>query len=195
MNGEANGWTRREFVKSSAGFAAAAVASGIAVPLASAKPSRSRMDTLRVGLIGCGGRGTGAAVNSMEGSPDTQIVAMADMFKERVDGSRRELSGMKEYADRFKVTDESCFTGFDAYKRLLDSKNVDLVILATPPGFRPTHFAAAIDAGKHVFFEKPVAVDPTGVRKVMAAAKKAEENKLCVVTGHSDGTRRSISKP
>ena len=184
MNGETNGgWTRRDFVKSSAGFAAAAVASGIAVPLASAKPSRSKMDTLRVGLIGCGGRGTGAAVNSMEGSADTQIVAMADMFKERVAGSRRELSGMKEYADRVKVTDETCYTGFDAYKRLLDSKDIDVVILATPPGFRPTHFAAAIDAGKHVFFEKPVAVDPTGIRKVMAAAKKAEEKKLCVVTG------------
>ncbi len=164
------GISRRDFVKS--GGAAAFMAS---VPLVHAA---GQEQTISVGLIGCGGRGTGAAENCLESTTNVRIVAMGDMFKNRLDNCRKQVSAKPG----FKVDDEHCFTGFDAYKRVLDS-GVDMVILATPPGFRPLHFAAAIDAGKHVFFEKPVATDPTGVRKVMEYGKKAAEKKLAVVTG------------
>jgi myo-inositol 2-dehydrogenase / D-chiro-inositol 1-dehydrogenase len=172
--------SRRDFVKTAA---AATLASGLAVPALSRAAFYRGADKLKVGVIGCGGRGTGAAVNILEASPDVEIVALGDMFKERIDGCRSELAkqgnGMGE---RAKVSEERCFLGFDAYKQVLAS-GVDLVILATPPHFRPIHFAAAIDAGKHVFFEKPVGVDPTGIRKVIEAGKKAKEKKLAVVTG------------
>lgn len=169
--------SRRDF-----SAAALAAAGGLAFPSLSraARPSAS---ALKVGVIGCGGRGTGAAQNILEAAPDTEIVAMGDMFKDRTDGSRAELAKMdKSMADRVKVTDDRVFHGFDAYQKVLDS-GVDIVILASAPGFRAQHFAAAIDAGKHVFMEKPVAVDPAGVRQVIAAAKRAQEKKLSVVAG------------
>jgi predicted dehydrogenase len=163
--------SRRDFVKASSSTAALLAST----PLVYAG---GQEQTISIGLIGCGGRGTGAAENCLESSPNLKLVAMADMFKDRIDGSRRNLSKR----EGFKVTDDNVFVGFDAYKKVLDS-GVDMVILATPPGFRPIHFAAAIDAGKHVFFEKPVGVDPTGIRKVIEAGKKAKEKKLAVVTG------------
>src|SRR5438067_10558172 len=156
--------SRRDFVKTSTSTAAL-----LAAPLVYAA---GQDQTISVGLIGCGGRGTGAAENCLESSQNVKLVAMADMFKDRLDGSRKNLSKR----DGYKVTDDNVFTGFDAYKKVLDT-GVDMVILATPPGFRPIHFAAAIDAGKHVFFEKPVGVDPTGIRKVIEAGKKAKEKK------------------
>jgi predicted dehydrogenase len=164
--------TRRDFVKSGSAATAAFVSS---VPLVHA---RGQEQTISVGLIGCGGRGTGAAENCLESAQNVQIVAMGDMFKNRLDGSRKNLGGK----NGFKVSDDHCYTGFDAYKRVLDAP-INMVILATPPGFRPMHAAAAIDAGKHVFFEKPVAVDPTGVRSVIETGKKAAEKKLAMVTG------------
>ncbi|MBI3854590.1 MAG: Gfo/Idh/MocA family oxidoreductase [Planctomycetes bacterium] len=163
--------SRREFVKAGSGTAALLAST----PLVYAG---GQEQTISVGLIGCGGRGTGAAENCLESSQNVKIVAMGDMFKDRIDGSRRNLSKR----DGYKVSDDNVFVGFDAYKRVLDS-GVDMVILATPPGFRPIHFAAAVDAGKHIFFEKPVGVDPTGIRKVIEAGKKAKEKKLAVVTG------------
>jgi predicted dehydrogenase len=163
--------SRRDFVKASTGTAALLAGT----PLVYAG---GQEQTISVGLIGCGGRGTGAAENCLESSQNVKLVAMGDMFKDRIDGSRRNLSKR----DGYKVTDDNVFVGFDAYKKVLDT-GVDMVILATPPGFRPIHFAAAIDAGKHVFFEKPVGVDPTGIRKVIEAGKKAKEKKLAVVTG------------
>ncbi|MFG0314527.1 MAG: Gfo/Idh/MocA family protein, partial [Phycisphaerales bacterium] len=139
--------------------------------------------SIRVGVIGCGGRGTGAAVNALQADPSTRIVAMADLFADRLDGSRSRLRGIDEFSGRVDVPDERSFAGFDAYKQLLVLDEVDSVILATPPHFRPIHFEAAVAAGKHVFMEKPVAVDPVGVRRVIAASEKADEAGLCVVAG------------
>lgn len=164
--------------------AAAAGAALAALPGASVHGATSRgFSRLRVGVIGCGGRGTGAAVNMLEASPDTQIVALADAFPDRLASCREHLAQLPpEQASRVAVADNTCFTGFDAYRGVLNA-GVDLVILATPPGFRPAHFAAAVDAGKHVFMEKPVAVDPVGARAVIDAARRAEARKLNVVAG------------
>jgi predicted dehydrogenase len=171
--------SRRDFSTS----ALAAVAGGLVLPSLSRAAMRPSRGALKVGVIGCGGRGTGATQNILEASPDVEIVAMGDMFKDRTDGARRELAKLdKPMADRVKVSDETVFHGFDAYQKVLASP-VDIVILATAPGFRAQHFAAAVDAGKHVFMEKPVAVDPAGIRQVIAAAKKAKEKNLSVVAG------------
>jgi myo-inositol 2-dehydrogenase / D-chiro-inositol 1-dehydrogenase len=134
---------------------------------------------IKAGVIGCGGRGTGAALNFLNAGPNLQITALGDMFQDRLDDCRKKLKEEK----KVEVEDKNCFIGFDAYKKVLET-GVDLVILATPPYFRPEHFKAAIEARKHVFMEKPVAVDPVGARSVMATAKNAEAVGLCVVTGN-----------
>ena len=133
---------------------------------------------LKAGLIGCGGRGTGAASQFLAAGPNLEIAALADVFQDRLDGSRNSLRNNKNV----EIADENCFVGFDAYEKLIDS-GVDVVLLATPPWFRPQHFEAAVGARKHVFMEKPMAVDPVGTRSVMASAKKAEGIGLTVVTG------------
>ncbi len=133
---------------------------------------------LKAGVVGCGGRGSGAAINFLDSGPGLSIVAVADVFQDRVDGIRKKLKDEKNVV----LDDAKCFTGFDAYKRLIET-DVDIVILATPPYFRPEHFQACVEARKHVFMEKPVAVDPVGARAVMAASKQAEAAGLCVVTG------------
>jgi predicted dehydrogenase len=138
---------------------------------------------IHVGLIGCGGRGTGAASDMLNASPDIFITAMGDAFPDRLNGSLGELKKLEGgLAGRVLVDDSRKFSGFDAFEKVLAS-NIDVVILATPPGFRAKHFEAAINAGKHVFMEKPVAVDPAGVRTVIEAAKKAKEKKLSIVAG------------
>jgi predicted dehydrogenase len=137
-------------------------------------------DTIRVGLIGCGGRGTGAANNCVSSSEGVELVAMGDLFADRLERSKNQLS--QRLGDKFKVTPDRSFTGFDAYKQVIAS-DVDLVILATPPGFRPEHLKAVIDAGKHCFTEKPVAVDPTGIRSVIATADLAKSKNLAIVAG------------
>jgi predicted dehydrogenase len=133
---------------------------------------------LKAGVVGCGGRGSGAAINFLDAGPGLSITAVADVFQDRVDDIRKKLMDEKNV----ELDDSMCFTGFDAYKRLIDS-GVDIVILATPPYFRPEHFQACVEARKHVFMEKPVAVDPVGARAVMATSKQAEAAGLCVVTG------------
>jgi len=133
---------------------------------------------LKAGLVGCGGRGTGAAFNFLEAGPDLKITALADVFKDRLESCREKLKEKKNV----EIPDENCFIGFDAYQKLIDS-GVDIVMLATPPHFRPEHFAACVNAKKHVFMEKPVAVDPVGARSIMSTAKKAESIGLCVITG------------
>jgi predicted dehydrogenase len=135
---------------------------------------------VNVGLVGCGGRGTGAAENCMNSSPDAQLVAMADMFPERLKKSRKQLAAAGQAG--YKVTDDKCFSGFDGIRKMLDA-GVDSVILATPPGFRPMHTEMAVDAGKHVFMEKPGGVDPVGCRKLIAVGEKAREKKLSLVAG------------
>lgn len=132
---------------------------------------------LRAGLIGAGHRGTGAALNFISAGRDLEVVALADVFQDKIDECRARF---KQY--ELDIPEENCFTGFDGYKRLLET-DIDVVLLATPPKFRPEHFAAAIRAKKHVFMEKPVAVDPLGIRSVLSTAQKAEPFGLCVVTG------------
>lgn len=135
---------------------------------------------IRVGLIGCGGRGRGAALDALGADPEVEIVALGDVFRDRVNEARGFLN--EKAGERQKITDATCFDGLDNYKQVLGA-GVDMVILATPPGFRPVHFEAAINAGKHVFMEKPVAVDPVGVRKVVAASRLAAQRGLGVVSG------------
>lgn len=144
--------------------------------------------TIRVGLVGCGGRGTGAGIiDCAESSKGIELVAMGDLFQDHLDEApdrirtnleKRNLSVKNIY----KVTPETTFVGFDAYQKVIDS-GVDLVILTTPPNFRPTHLRAAVNAGKHVFIEKPVAVDPVGVRSIIESSKIAKQKGLTLVSG------------
>lgn len=133
---------------------------------------------LKAGLVGCGGRGTGAALNFLDAGPNLEIVALGDVFQDQMDKCRKSL---KEARD-VEVADENCFLGFDSYQKVIDS-GVDIVLFATPPHFRPVHVKAAIDADKHVFQEKPVAVDPVGARMMMETTQKAKQKKLCMVSG------------
>jgi len=151
---------------------------------------------LKVGLIGCGGRGTGAAEDCLRAAPRVQLVAVADLFADRAVKCLGWLAEQK--LPGFRLDDVRVFTGFDAWCRLIDTAGVDLVLLCTPPGFRPLHFAAAVEAGKHVFLEKPVAVDPVGVRRILAAGERAREQRLAVVAGtiyrHHPAFRETIRR-
>jgi predicted dehydrogenase len=133
---------------------------------------------IKAGVIGCGGRGTGAAVNFLDAGPNLQITALGDIFQDKVDSCREKLNQQKGV----EIADENIFVGFDSYQKVIDS-GVDLVLLCTPPHFRPQHVEAAVNARKHIFMEKPVAVDPVGARSMMASAKKAEAAGLCMVSG------------
>ena len=133
---------------------------------------------LKAGVIGCGGRGSGAAQNFMDAAPNVSITALGDMFPDRLERCRRTLR--EKYGN--DVPDDKCFLGFDNYKKVIDS-GVDVVIICTPPAFRPAEFKYAVDAGKHVFLEKPLAVDPAGVRSIIADSRKAQSQGLCVITG------------
>ena len=166
---------RRRFLQATVATAAASV-SGI--PLVHAQGN----DTLRIGLIGCGGRGTGAAVNALRADPNVRLVAMGDAFRDRLDRSLAELRRDTGIAQKIDVPRERQFTGFDNYQQVLGS-GVDVVLLCTPPHFRPIHIEAAVRAGKHIFCEKPVAADSVGVRKVMAACRDAQQRRLSVVPG------------
>ncbi len=161
--------TRRELLKSSAVTAGALMLGGAAVPLAEARGS----DTIRVGVVGCGGRGSGAANDCVKSSPGVRIVALADAFEDSLRGLKNE----------YKVRNSRCFVGLDAYKKLMALDDVNLVILGTPPGFRPAQLAEAIRRGKNVFMEKPVAVCPAGIKMVIEASNKATEKGLAIVAG------------
>lgn len=164
--------SRRQFIGTSAAAAGAA-----ALP-ASLSAQVEGNSTLKLALVGCGGRGSGAANQNLT-TNGTKLVAAADVFKGRMDGTLDMLT--KRHKDKVEVPEENKFIGFDSYLKAIEV--ADIVILATPPGFRPMMFEAAIEAGKHVFMEKPVCVDAPGYRKVMAAAKKADEKNLKVVVG------------
>lgn len=182
--------TRRTFLKNSGiAFLGSALAyqPGISLPLGAAKKT-----VLKVGLIGCGGRGTGAAAEALQADPDVVLTAMGDVFEDRLNEAYQEL--IKVAGNKVKVNNQNKFVGFDAYLKVIAS-GVDVVLLATPPGFRPDHLMAAVNAGKHVFCEKPVAVDAPGVRKVLLAAKKAKEKNLSLVSGFCyryDSSNRAI---
>ena len=178
---------RRKFVKAS-GLAVGGMM--LSPSLVAAKAHIDGDDTIKIGLIGCGGRGTGAAIQALSTKQNVKLVALCDAFRDKVDQTYKKITE-GEFLDadenpidinsRVEVPEEHKFAGFDAYKKVIELS--DVVLIATPPGFRPTHFEAAINAGKHVFMEKPLACDAPGVRKVLAAAKMAKEKKLNVVVG------------
>jgi myo-inositol 2-dehydrogenase / D-chiro-inositol 1-dehydrogenase len=185
--------SRRAFLKASAATAATAT-------IFSGAYAAAGSETLRVGLVGCGGRGTGAAKQALRADPKTKLVAMCDAFMDRLDDSLKGLLTSKETQDiaaQIDVTPERCFDGFDGYKKLLDC-GVDVVLLCTPPGFRPLHLRAAIEAKKHVFCEKPVAVDATGVRSVIESAKLAKEKGVSLCSGfcyrYDEAKRETIKR-
>src|SRR6478735_7831205 len=170
---------RRDFLKTTS-----LIAGGImAAPLISgANYFSGASDVIKIALIGCGGRGTGAATQALSTKQNVQLVAMADAFKDRLDDSYNNiLEALAEKKDRVQVKEENKFVGFDAYKHAIAL--ADVVLLATPPGFRPIHFEEAINQNKHVFMEKPVATDPAGVQRVLVAAEQAKAKKLNVVVG------------
>ncbi|MDB5310844.1 MAG: hypothetical protein JWO38_5046 [Gemmataceae bacterium] len=165
--------SRREFLAASAAAAGTFVAS----PALHAAGN----DTLKVGLIGCGDRGTGAAVQALTADKNVKLVAMADAFEDRLQSSLDTLRKKAEVAAKVDVKPDGCFVGFDAYKEVI--ARCDVVLLTTPPHFRPLHLKAAVEAGRHVFAEKPVAVDGPGVRSVLATCELAKKKGLSVVSG------------
>jgi predicted dehydrogenase len=190
---------RREFVKT-AGLASGAI---LAAPLLSnANFYSGASEAIKVALIGCGGRGTGAAVQALRSKQNVKLVAMADAFKDRIDSAYKAITGdlseagiTGDISKLIDVPEERKFVGFDAYKQAIAL--ADVVILTTPPGFRPIHFEEAVNQNKHIFMEKPVATDPEGVKKVLAAAAVAKSKKLNVVVGlqrHYQNSYRELFK-
>ncbi len=169
--------TRRKFIKSSG---TALIAGSLPLNVLMSKSFTRNDNTLKVGLIGCGGRGTGAAKQALDADKNVVLTAMADAFEDRILSCQENLK--KIHGDKVQVSKENLFVGFDAFQKVIDA-DVDVVLLATPPGFRPDHLEAAIKAGKHVFCEKPMAVDAPGIRKVMETAKLAQEKNLSLVSG------------
>ncbi len=187
--------SRRDFIKTTSTVIAGGAMIGT-LPIARAAHSFSS-DEIKIGLVGCGGRGTGAATQALDtisAENRLKLTAVADPFQSQIDNALKSMK--KKHGEHIDVTDR-IFVGVDGYKRLLES-DIDMVILATPPGFRPQHFEAAIKAGKHVFMEKPVATDAPGVRRVLAANKIAKEKKLVVAVGlqrhHESGYQATIAK-
>jgi predicted dehydrogenase len=183
--------SRRDFLRCST---AAAVGLGA---LSNAHAAGS--DTIKVGLIGCGGRGSGAAEDICKAAGTTHNIklhALADAFEDHLKNCRERLKDNEFCKEKFDIADDRCFVGFDAYQKVIDC--CDLVMLATPPGFRPLHIEATIKAGKQLFTEKPVAVDGTGIRKVLAAYDEAKQKGLSVVAGtqrrHQAGYLESLKR-
>jgi predicted dehydrogenase len=176
IRSDAAGVTRRRFIKTSA-----AAAAGTSVFLQSGNFAYAAgSDLMRVGVVGCGGRGTGAAVNAVEAAEGVEIYAMGDLFEDRLDASRAQLK--EHVGGSVNVPDARAFAGFENYQHVADS-DVDYVILATPPGFRPVQFRYTVEAGKHVFMEKPSQVDVAGYRSIVATGELAAERDLSVVAG------------
>ena len=167
--------TRRNFIKTSAVLGGALIA-----PIGFSANAAPNTEKLKVGLIGCGGRGTGAANQALNADKNVALTAMADVFETSLRNSLGTLQ--KENPEKVQVPPENCFVGLDGFQKVIDS-GVDVVILATPPGFRPQHLKAAVDAGKHIFCEKPVATDGPGIRSVLASVEEAKKKKLALVAG------------
>ena len=173
------GATRREFLKTGAVTAA----TGAAALLASGNYAYAQgSDKIKIGLIGCGGRGTGAAAQALNADPGVVLTAMGDIYKEQIDAHIAALKDQPNIGARVQVTPQMQFVGLDAYKRVLDT-NVDVVLLTTPPGFRPRHIKAAVEAGKHIFAEKPMATDAEGVRIGLEAVRQAKAKMLNFANG------------
>lgn len=190
-NSNDNNPSRREFLKTTtaAGAAAALLSTG---NYAFGQGDKK----IRIALIGCGGRGSGAASQALNADTGVELVTMADVVQSQIDGSLAALKGDAGVGDKVKVTPDRMLVGLDSYKKVMDS-DVDVVLLATPPGFRPIHIKAAIEAGKHVFAEKPMGTDAVGVHAALEAAKKASEKRLSFVSGFCfryDYARRAFYK-
>ncbi|MFM7110694.1 MAG: Gfo/Idh/MocA family protein [Planctomycetota bacterium] len=177
---------RRSALKAGAALAAASALPASLYAAANEKP-------IRVGLVGCGGRGTGAAHNVLHAAPNVVVTAVGDAFESQAKGCQGRLNGigkddarLKELGNKVDLPDDRVFWGLDAYKKVINCPDVDYVILATPPGFRPLHITEAVNAGKHVFTEKPVGVDGPGIRAVLKAFDEANKKKL----GAAAGTQR-----
>jgi myo-inositol 2-dehydrogenase/D-chiro-inositol 1-dehydrogenase len=184
--------SRRQFLKRSATVAGAAIAVGL--PLARGVHAAGS-GTFKVGLIGCGGRGSGAAANAMNAGKDIKLVAMADVFEDKVKGARDRLK--KIHPEQVAVDDERCFVGFDAYQKVLDS-GIDVAIIACTSHFHPAYLKAAIEAGKHVFCEKPHSLDVPGLKLVQKVCEEAKRKGLAVVSGlcwrYDPGMRETIKR-
>jgi predicted dehydrogenase len=167
--------TRRDFIKT-----AAAASFATAIP-GNLGLFAAGSDALRIGVIGCGGRGTGAAIDCLNGASGVEVVALGDLVPDRIESSYKKLK--EAFPGRVNVPAERRFTGFDNHLKVCAVPEVNLIVTAAPPGFRPLHFKAAVEAGKHVFMEKPVAVDPVGVRSVIASSDLALRKGLGVVAG------------
>lgn len=168
---------RREFLKTGAAIVGGSLAFNLGLR---SNVHAAGSDIIRVGLVGCGGRGTGAAAQALNADPQARLVAMGDTFQDRLEGSLQNLR-KQTVGEKVQVNDDQKFVGFDAYKQVIAA--CDVVLLASPPHFRPMHLKAAVEAGKHVFAEKPVAVDAPGVRSVIETCAKAKEKNLAVVSG------------
>ena len=184
--------TRREFLASSAAVAGAGVAGSLAI---SRSAHAAGSGVLKIGLVGCGGRGTGAVASALTVNPNAKLTAMADAFGDRMERPRRTLE--RRFGDQAAVDEDHCFSGFDCHEKLIES-GVDVVILGEPPHFRPQHIEACVDAGVHVFAEKPMAVDVPGVRRVLAAGEKAREKNISFVSGfetrYGDTAREAVKR-
>ena len=193
--------TRRDFVKGGTLLAGGLIAAPL---LSRANYFSGAADTIKIALVGCGGRGTGACLQALLTKQNVKLVAMADAFRDRLDSCYKQLSAddLTEWSgtkgnvkNKIDVPEERKFVGFDGYQKAIAL--ADVVILATPPGFRPIHFEEAVNQGKHIFMEKPVATDPAGIQRVLAAAAIAKQKKLNVVVGlqrHYKNSYRELFK-
>ncbi|HEX5667946.1 MAG TPA: Gfo/Idh/MocA family oxidoreductase, partial [Chitinophagaceae bacterium] len=185
--------SRRDFVKHSTILAGGILAAPL---MANANFFSGADGVIKVALVGCGGRGTGAAIQALSTKQNVKLVAMADAFRDRLDSAYTEItSDDANVKTKVDVPEDRKFVGFDAYKKAIPL--ADVVILTTPPGFRPIHFEEAVKLNKHIFMEKPVATDPAGVQKVLAAAEEAKKKKLNVVVGlqrHYQNSYRELYK-
>ncbi|MGI8958425.1 MAG: Gfo/Idh/MocA family protein [Bryobacteraceae bacterium] len=169
---------RREFLKSSTGAVGATLLSGFPAVIS----AQTVTNAIKVGLVGCGARGTGAASQALHADDYAELTAVADIDRSQIDSSQATLTAESKISGRVKVDQARRFLGLDAYQKVIDS-GVDVVVLATPPGFRPSHLAACIDSNKHVFCEKPVSTDAPGIRRVIEISEKAKQKNLSLVSG------------
>ena len=168
---------RRNFIKSSSLLSSAFILPGYTL-----KPKKNIYnDKIKLSLVGCGGRGTGAVINALNADDNIELISMCDVFEDKIESSLNNLKNEFKGTSKIRVKNENCFTGFDGYKKTID--NADVVILATPPGFRPQHFEYAVNSSKHVFVEKPIATDISGIKRFIESAKIVKKKKLNVVVG------------
>jgi predicted dehydrogenase len=188
--------SRRDFLATASLASAASVVSAEAILAAAPGLHAAGDDTLKVGLIGCGGRGTGAALNALAADKNVKLVALADAFEDRLNECLESLQKKPDIAAKIDVKPDAKFVGFDAHKQVIEQ--CDVVLLCTPPHFRPLHLKAAVDAGKHAFAEKPCAVDAPGVRSVLATCEAAKAKNLSIVSGlclrYDDAFRECVKR-